>query len=166
MFKIKKNSLLFFNLWRLLDVVPWKTSNMFVQSPQTQCTKLFEIIKPMIIFVTFAKFMYKLVLNISSSYNRLCKQCVGTVVFDSRPPVSLTMALSPARYAPGLLHPVPPPPIMNREPTPKQDSNSDNDGKLWQIYISGREHNRIWKVKLNTNKLGFVLKLFDALHNH
>ncbi|GJQ66553.1 Hr51 [Trypoxylus dichotomus] len=43
------------------------------------------------------------------------------------PPVSLTMALSPARYGPGLLHPVPPPPMLNREPTPKQDSNSDND---------------------------------------
>lgn len=39
------------------------------------------------------------------------------------------MALSPARYGPGLLHPVPPPPMLNREPTPKQDSNSDNDGK-------------------------------------
>lgn len=38
------------------------------------------------------------------------------------------MALSPARYGPGLLHPVAPPPMLNREPTPKQDS-SDNDGK-------------------------------------
>ncbi|XP_071054202.1 photoreceptor-specific nuclear receptor-like isoform X3 [Onthophagus taurus] len=44
------------------------------------------------------------------------------------PPVSLTMALSPARYGPGLLHTVAPPPMINREPTPKQDStNSDND---------------------------------------
>lgn len=52
-----------------------------------------------------------------------------TQSFISRPPVSLTMALSPARYGPGLLHPVPPPPILNREPTPKQD-NSDNDGNF------------------------------------
>lgn len=46
------------------------------------------------------------------------------------PPVSLTMALSPvARYAPGgLLHAVPPPPMINREPSPiKQDVSSDND---------------------------------------
>lgn len=42
------------------------------------------------------------------------------------PPVSLTMALSPARYGPSLLSSVPPPPMPNREPTPKQE-NSDND---------------------------------------
>lgn len=58
-----------------------------------------------------------------------------TQSFISRPPVSLTMALSPARYGPGLLHPVPPPPILNREPTPKQD-NSDNDGNFCLIFAA------------------------------
>lgn len=53
-----------------------------------------------------------------------------------RPPVSLTMALSPARYSHSLLPPVPPPPMINREPTPKQDT-SDNDGifSIFFIYI-------------------------------
>lgn len=51
-----------------------------------------------------------------------------------RPPVSLTMALSPARYSHSLLPPVPPPPMVNREPTPKQDT-SDNDGILPFYYI-------------------------------
>lgn len=52
-----------------------------------------------------------------------------SIFLTFRPPVSLTMALSPARYGPSLLHSVPPPPILNREPTPKQDNNSDNDGE-------------------------------------
>lgn len=46
------------------------------------------------------------------------------------------MALSPvARYAPGgLLHAVPPPPMINREPSPiKQDVSSDNDGTYIKI---------------------------------
>lgn len=43
------------------------------------------------------------------------------------------MALSPARYGPNLLNAVPPPPMMNREPTPKQDNTSDNDGKSYKI---------------------------------
>ncbi|XP_018324308.1 photoreceptor-specific nuclear receptor-like [Agrilus planipennis] len=42
------------------------------------------------------------------------------------PPVSLTMALSPARYGHGLLPSAPPPQMISREPTPKQE-NSDND---------------------------------------
>ncbi|KAK5649102.1 hypothetical protein RI129_003994 [Pyrocoelia pectoralis] len=43
------------------------------------------------------------------------------------PPVSLTMALSsPVRYGPSLLPPVPPAPVINREPSPKQET-SDND---------------------------------------
>lgn len=45
------------------------------------------------------------------------------------------MALSPARYSHSLLPPVPPPPMVNREPTPKQDT-SDNDGiSLHSIHL-------------------------------
>lgn len=47
----------------------------------------------------------------------------------SSPPVSLAMALSPARYGPGLLNaPVATPTVLTRPPTPKHDA-SDNDGK-------------------------------------
>ncbi|CAH1972475.1 unnamed protein product [Acanthoscelides obtectus] len=42
------------------------------------------------------------------------------------PPVSLTMALNPARYTNSFLPPVSQP-MLNREPTPIKEDNSDND---------------------------------------
>lgn len=72
--------------------------------------------------------------------------CINAHYFffhGDRPPVSLTMALSPARYAPSLLHSVPPPPILNREPTPKQDT-SDNDGKWFAKCIFIFNHSKLF----------------------
>lgn len=45
------------------------------------------------------------------------------------------MALTSARYSHGLLPPVPPPAIPNREPTPTKE-NSDNDGMSYVVIDS------------------------------
>lgn len=61
---------------------------------------------------------------------------IADILFLFSPPVSLTMALNPARYTNNFLPPMQHSmPNHNREPSPTKD-NSDNDGKFEQLFAT------------------------------